>query len=136
VTNRAARAGDHTVSLLPPNDTPQDMRDLLIRLDERVQNGFASISAQLNAITTRTDNHEHEINLIKTKVATHESLLDRKMIAIAKITDEVENVKRWRWMLGGALTVIGIIVGMLGYNIVVEPKRAAAQPPINYPHPG
>lgn len=48
----------------PPN-TPTDMRDLLIRLDEKCQNGFASIMSRLDAMDRRADNHEDEIQTLK-----------------------------------------------------------------------
>jgi len=44
------------------------MRDLLIRLDEKVANGFASIMSRLDHMDRRADGHEKEISDLKVRV--------------------------------------------------------------------
>ncbi len=42
-----------------------DMRDLLIRLDQRVSDGFQNITAKLDRIETRADGHEQRIQSLE-----------------------------------------------------------------------
>jgi hypothetical protein len=45
----------------PLNAIPQDMRDLLIRLDQRVDDGFKSMNEKLDAMNRRADSLEHRV---------------------------------------------------------------------------
>ncbi|MCC4259013.1 hypothetical protein LL268_21460 [Sphingobium lactosutens] len=46
------------------------MRDLLIRLDQRVDDGFKNINAKLDEMTRRADGHENRIRNLETWQST------------------------------------------------------------------
>lgn len=55
----------------------QEMRDLLIRLDQRVGDGFQHINAKLDDMNRRADGHETRIRALETDNQTRLSYVQR-----------------------------------------------------------
>lgn len=79
---------------LPPNNTPQDMRDLLIRLDEKVANGFASLNAKFDALERRQDGHESRIHNIEIELADRERLKQQFFDTVDKVDEHADHLLR------------------------------------------
>ncbi|MCC4257018.1 MULTISPECIES: hypothetical protein [Sphingobium] len=76
----------------------QEMRDLLIRLDQRVDDGFRSINSKLDDMNRRADGHELRIR----------SLEDWR----TEVRGGAKGITLG-WKVGSAL--VGALAGILGY---------------------
>lgn len=88
----------------------QDMRDLLIRLDQRVDDGFRNINAKLDDMNRRADGHELRIRSLEDWRT--EVLGGAKGITLS-------------WKVGSALFgAFAGILGYMGFQLAVVPKKA------------
>ena len=111
----ASRNGKLSMSpTVPPISTivtsiPLEMRDLLVRLDQRVTDGFDRINHRLDAFDRRAENLDARINALET--------------AEVKRAGELAGAQK----LGGYLKVIvgGLVavVGYLGYQVELAPQH-------------
>lgn len=87
----------------------QEMRDLLIRLDQRVDDGFKNINAKLDEMTRRADGHENRIRNLE----TWQSTIVGKALGIGM-----------GWKIGSAMIGAATgIVALLGFQLVASPKE-------------
>ncbi|WP_140419446.1 hypothetical protein [Sphingobium sp. Z007] len=88
----------------------QEMRDLLIRLDQRVDDGFKNINAKLDEMNRRADGHETRIRSLedwRTEVRGN-----AKGITVG-------------WKVGSILVgALAGIVGYMGFQVALVPKKA------------
>ena len=86
----------------------QEMRDLLIRLDQRVDDGFKNINAKLDEMTRRADGHENRIRNLETWQST--------------VVGNAQGIGLG-WKIGSALlgAVTGVLA-LLGIQSAVVPK--------------
>lgn len=56
---------------------PQDMRDLLIRLDQRVSDGFQNVNDKLDAINRRTDDIDGRVRKLEESNTSRQALVGR-----------------------------------------------------------
>jgi hypothetical protein len=92
----------------------QEMRDILIRLDQRVDDGFRNINSKLDEMNRRADGHEIRIRSLEDWRT--EAKGERKGITFG-------------WKMGSGL--LGALAGILGYmglQVAVTPKKADAKP--------
>ena len=54
-------------------DEPREMRDLLIRIDEKVKNGFDNINSKLDAMDRRADGLDTRLRAVEVKMLTFET---------------------------------------------------------------
>ncbi|WP_293965979.1 hypothetical protein [Sphingomonas sp.] len=87
---------------------PQDMRDLLIRLDQRVTDGFATINQRLDAFDRRAENLDARVTKLET--------------AEVKRAGELAGAQRLGSYLKIAVTALVAVVGYLGYQIELAPR--------------
>jgi hypothetical protein len=111
----------------------QEMRDLLIRLDEKVSNGFENINSKLDEMNRRADGHEDRIRKLE-ETSTHRSTYVGRFEAVeAKVSNhegrfaQLDGAGKGVGLLGKVGTAllgaaIGVI-GMLGLQIGVESKH-------------
>lgn len=92
----------------------QEMRDLLVRLDESVKLGFQHINAKLDEMNRRADGHETRIR----------SLEDWRT-EVKGGTKGILSMGKIGWSVIGA--VIGI-VGALGFQFAIVAKDAPSTP--------
>lgn len=104
-----------------PPSIPQDMRDLLIRLDQRVDDGFKSMNEKLDAMNRRADGLDQRTEGIETRVRTLETW-----------RSEVQGGAKGiglGWKVGSA--IFGAIAGILAWlgvqNVVAPTKPLAKQ---------
>lgn len=112
---------------------PQDMRDLLIRLDTKVD----GITNTLARMDRRADDHEHRISTIETELATRPILIKQH----EEMIDRVDDLETWRtkaegqvegaskmgraiWAIGAALF---LALGYIGYEINVDPQTITSK---------
>lgn len=105
------------------NDLPQDMRDLLVRLDTKVD----GITDTLRDMSKRQDNHETRIATLEKTSEVRGALITEHKAAIADIAE----LKNWRTEIRGAVKFGGAFktlalastafLAVIGYKIAVEP---------------
>ena len=93
----------------------KEMRDLLIRLDQRVDDGFRNLFAKIDEMNRRQDGHETRIR----------SLEDWR----TEVNGGVRGISV-SWKIGSALigAVLGII-GVIGFQLAVVPSDTPAPAP-------
>lgn len=92
---------------------PTDMRDLLIRLDQQVRDGFSAVNAKLDRIESRADGHEQRIQKIELELADRPAIKAQFVKAlddIASLDDSVKEarttVKNIKLFIGGAAVLL------------------------------
>jgi hypothetical protein len=96
-----------------PPSIPQDMRDLLIRLDQRVDDGFKSMNDKLDAMNRRADGLETRVRDLE--VWRSEVQGGAKGIGLG-------------WKVGSV--IVGVVIGflgMLGLQLAVAPSKPIAK---------
>ena len=122
----------------PSDPLPQDMRDLLIRLDQRVQDGFESVGKKLEQMDVRFNNLEQRVVTLERDTANRPFLIGQHQTML----NEVAELNKWRtssegqikgaakmggWMKAG-VGVILAMVAYLGYQVEVAPQPQAHHP--------
>jgi len=107
------------------DDTTREMRDLLIRLDEKVASGFTSINQKLDSMERRADLHDERIKSIEMEISSRRDLVDRLSAVegevgqhsdhLLKIDTTSANIKT---MLVAAWAVFGTAVLAVGAKLV------------------
>lgn len=59
--------------MTPNSPLPQDLRDLLVRLDQRVSDGFANIDKKLDKMDQRADDHDRRLRDLEQRMSTVET---------------------------------------------------------------
>jgi len=96
-----------------PPSIPQDMRDLLIRLDQRVDDGFKNMNDKLDAMNRRADGLETRVRDLE--VWRSEVQGGAKGIGLG-------------WKVGSAfLGAVGGILAMIGVQSATTPEKPAKQ---------
>lgn len=97
---------------------PAEWRDLLVRLDQRVSDGFAHINNRLDAYDRRAD------------------ALDRRVDALEdaeiKRSGEIAGAQKLGSYLKIAVTGLIGVVGYLGYQVELAPQPTATVIPNRY----
>lgn len=111
----------------------QEMRDLLIRLDEKVSNGFENINAKLDDGDRRADGHEERIRKLEDVTSHRTGYVSRFEVVEAKVAShegrfaQLDGAGKGVGVLGKlgtALLGAGIgILGMMGLQIGMVPKE-------------
>ncbi len=113
---------------------PQDMRDLLIRLDQRVADGFADVRLKLDAMDKRADSIEQRVVAIERDNANRPFLINQHV----EMLKDVDELKDWRTrsttqidsavktgkFIWTAVGVVGLMLGYVGYKVEVAPDPA------------
>lgn len=94
---------------------PQDMRDLLVRLDQRVTDGFAAINARLDSYDRRAENIDARVSALEA--------------GEIKRAGELAGAQKLGGYLKIAVTALIAVVSYLGWQ--VELKPSAQNPPIH-----
>ena len=102
-------------------DVPQDWRDLLIRLDQRVSDGFDTMNKRFDAYDRRADALERRVGDLETMLADRPLYIAQHVGLISKVNElETARVRvdamagTMRWILcGGLATVVATIGGFL-----------------------
>lgn len=118
-----------------PPAIPQDMRDLLIRLDQRVSDGFQNVNDKLDAINRRTDDIDGRVRKLEESNTTRQALVGRFETMEKTVNghesrfQQLEGAtkggsivhKFWTASLGAGLMLIGV----MGYQMSLQPKAQA-----------
>lgn len=88
---------------------PQDMRDLLIRLDQRVTDGFAAINARLDSYDRRAETLDNRVSALET--------------AEVKRAGELAGAQKLGGYLKIAVSALIAVVGYLGYQVELAPRH-------------
>jgi len=101
---------------------PQDMRDLLIRLDQRVTDGFAAINARLDGYDRRAENIDVRVSALEA--------------GEIKRAGELAGAQKLGGYLKVAVSALMAVVCYLGWQVELRPshevepsKNAAPIPP-------
>lgn len=92
----------------------QEMRDLLIRLDQRVDDGFRNINSKLDDMNRRADGHETRIR----------SLEDWRTEFRGGARSVLGFGKLGQWALSGLI----IVAAALGLQFAIVPKDKPSSP--------
>lgn len=120
-----------------PTNTPipQDMRDLLIRLDQRVGDGFQNINDKLDAINRRTDDIDGRVRKLEESNTSRQALVGRFEDMEKTVSShegrfqQLEGAgkgagligKVWTGLLGAGVAALA----MMGWQISLQPKAQA-----------
>lgn len=122
---------------MPSDPLPQDMRDLLIRLDQRVQDGFADVRIKLDAMDKRADSIEQRVMKLEQDTANRPFLINQHN----QMINDVDSLKTWRtestaqiagatkmasWVKAGSLAIIAVL-GYFGYQIEFGSKSVTVE---------
>lgn len=88
---------------------PQDMRDLLVRLDQRVTDGFATINQRLDSYDRRADKIDDRVSALED--------------AEIKRAGELAGAQKLGGYLKVAVSVLIAVVGYLGYQVELAPRH-------------
>lgn len=106
------------------------MRDLLIRLDQRVSDGFLTLNQKLEAMDRRADGIDSRVKTIEQQIADrpiylgqHKQLMGRVANLEGWRTEQVGALKAGKAMWAAIVALAGI-VGFVGYQIEVAPAPA------------
>ncbi|MDG2532085.1 hypothetical protein P6144_00345 [Sphingomonas sp. HITSZ_GF] len=86
------------------------MRDLLIRLDEKVQNGFASITTQLSQISQQQADHDRRIHALEIEVSDR----PHYKAEFRKVQDDQSDLSKTVERMMTTVNVGKWVVGLLG----------------------
>ena len=105
---------------------PPSERDILIRLDEKVANGFANLAAKFDALERRQDGHEGRIKAVEIELGDRQGLklrfykledtVDGHADDLIRIDTTAKNIKtavNVGWLVFGT-AILGAIGKMLG----------------------
>ncbi|WP_203311569.1 hypothetical protein [Sphingomonas beigongshangi] len=122
--------------MTPPIDPlPQDMRDLLVRLDQRVADGFTDMRAKLDLMDKRADSLEQRVVTLERDTANRPFLITQHN----QMLNDVSTLKDWRlktdaqidgatkmagWIKGAGVGLIAIL-GYFGYQLEFNTPDAA-----------
>lgn len=122
--------------MTPPIDPlPQDMRDLLVRLDQRVADGFTDMRAKLDLMDKRADSLEQRVVTLERDTANRPFLITQHN----QMLNDVSTLKDWRlktdaqidgatkmagWIKGAGVGLIAIL-GYFGYQLEFNTQDAA-----------
>ncbi|RDE06802.1 hypothetical protein [Sphingomonas aracearum] len=103
-----------------PDSVPQDWRDLLIRLDQRVSDGFDTMNKRFDAYDRRADALERRVGEIESTLADrplyigqHNALITR-VNDLERARDRVDTtVKVVQWIFGGQL--VALVGGIIAF---------------------
>lgn len=117
--------------MTPADPLPQDMRDLLVRLDQRVQDGFESVNKKLEQMDVRFNNLEQRVVTLERDTANRPFLIGQHQTMLSDVND----LKNWRtstegqiagaakmggWMKAGVAAILAVLA-YLGYQVEVAP---------------
>jgi hypothetical protein len=110
----------------------QEMRDLLVRLDQRVGDGFLNINAKLDEMNRRADGHENRIRALENDNQTRLSYVPRFEFVETQVHrhegrfQQLEGASKGATFVANAGRVlIGAIVtaiGIFGFQFALVPK--------------
>lgn len=110
----------------------QEMRDLLIRLDEKVSNGFDNINAKLDEMNRRADGHEERIRKLEDTTSHRTGYVSRFELVEAKVAShegrfaQLDGAGKGFGFLGkfgtAALGAGAAVLAMMGLQIGMVPK--------------
>jgi hypothetical protein len=98
------------------------MRDLLVRLDQKVGDGFAQIHAKLDAMERRADGHDKRLTELEQEAIQRKAVLSdygNVKTRLAKI--ETERAAERGFLAGGKLAV-GLIAGAIASMATLAAK--------------
>ena len=98
---------------------PQDWRDLLIRLDQRVSDGFETMNKRFDAYDRRADALERRVGDLETMLADRPLYIGQHMGLVMKVAelersrDKLDTMANtMKFVLGGGFaTIIATIIG-------------------------
>ena len=121
---------------MPSNQTPaipQDMRDLLIRLDQRVGDGFQNINARFDEANRRSDAHESRISKLEETSIIRQGYVGRFEAVESTVRNhegrfqQLEGAGKGAGIIGKAASgLIGAGVAalaMIGWQVGLQPKE-------------
>jgi len=122
---------------LPGNDGfGIEMRDLLIRLDQKVEDGladikqdFTEIRREQDAIKTRVGTIESELGNRPLLIQQHtEVMKDVSELKLARLTSEarLDGAKTATRFLWSALALVVSVLGYVGYRVEIAPQPVTA----------
>ena len=113
---------------------PQDMRDLLIRLDQRVADGFDGVRQKLDAMDKRADNIENRVASVEREIADRPHLIAQHQNLLVRVDDLEDSRTKQAAALDGATKVgkflwtsmgaVALVLGYIGYKVEVAPDPA------------
>lgn len=112
---------------------PQDMRDLLIRLDQRVGDGFQNINARFDEANRRSDAHEGRISKLEETSITRQGYVGRFEAVESTVRGHEGRFQQLEGATKGAgitskvmVALAGFAIGLLGhigYQVGLVPKE-------------
>ncbi|THD35722.1 MAG: hypothetical protein E7773_10265 [Sphingomonas sp.] len=107
------------MSIMPPDGTPLDMRDLLIRLDQRVADGFDNMNKgfaeqkrETDALKVRVTDIERDLGDRPMLKAQHFNLVTRVddlEDAHAEVSGAIKATRLWGAVIVGVIAVLGYL---------------------------
>lgn len=89
------------------------MRDLLVRLDQKVGDGFAQIHAKLDAMERRADGHDKRLTELEQEAIQRKAALaDYDTVKKRLATIETERAAEKGFLAGGKL-MVGLVSGAI-----------------------
>lgn len=121
---------------------PQDMRDLLIRLDQRVSDGFQNVNDKLDAINRRTDDIDGRVRKLEESNTSRQALVGRFETMEKTVTNHEGRFQQ----LEGAGKGAGVIsktgtamlgagaaaLALMGWQIGLHPKEVKAKTTVEH----
>ena len=98
---------------------PTDMRDLLIRLDQQVRDGFLAVNAKLDRMEHRADGQEQRIQKIELELADRPVMKAQFVKALNDIAALDDAIKE------GRTTAKNIKVALGGAAVLLVPTLSA-----------
>ncbi|MBA4228688.1 MAG: hypothetical protein C0456_18955 [Hyphomonas sp.] len=112
----------------------QEMRDLLIRLDQKVSDGFENINHKLDEMNRRADGHEDRIRRLEDTTNNRSQFIPRFEVVEAKVAihegrfNQLDGAGKGAGLFGrvatAALGALAAVLAMLGLQVSTTHKAS------------
>ena len=93
-------------------DDVKEVRDDIKELHSRITTGSREIMEKIELMDSAMETRM--VKNAETSAQQHSEIKSSLQSDIIKVTDRVDTLEKWRWMIVGGAIVIGYIVGNLG----------------------
>lgn len=110
----------------------QEMRDLLVRLDQKVSDGFENMNSKLDEMNRRADGHEDRIRRLEDITNNRNQYIPRFEAVEARVAihegrfNQLDGAGKGAGLFGkvatAALGALAAVLAMLGLQVTTAPK--------------
>lgn len=101
------------------SEANQNVAKILVRHEERLDQSIQSDTAIIKLLDELKSNHAREIKSTTEEISDLDTKVDKEVKVLGS---RIDDLSRFKWLLGGALLVVGVLVGQVNVLESVFPN--------------